>query len=117
MRGTSKRLVAALDYRYHRVMDREDALTILRENRAALLEKGVTRAALFGSTVRGEAGPRSDVDLLVDIDPAANLGVYEYVALTRFLRELFPVPVDVANRATLKPHVRPSAERDAVYAF
>jgi hypothetical protein len=28
-----------------------------------------------------------------------------------------PVPVDVANHARLKPHVRPSAEREAVYAF
>ncbi len=95
-------------------MTREEALSILGDNREVLLTRGVARAALFGSAVRGEAGPRSDVDLLVDIGPAANLGVYEYVALTRFLRELFPVSVDVANHATLKPHVRPSAERDAV---
>jgi predicted nucleotidyltransferase len=98
-------------------MNRDDALAILFENRVALRERGVVRAAVFGSTVRGDATPESDIDVLVDIDPTANIGVYEYVALTRFLSELFPERVDVANHATLKPHVRPSAERDAVYAF
>ena len=77
----------------------------------------MTRAAIFGSTVRGEAGVQSDVDVLVDLDPAANMGVYEYVSLTRFLQSVFPARVDIANHATLKPHVRPSAERDAIYAF
>ena len=98
-------------------MNRDDALAILKQNRDELRRRGVARAALFGSTVRGEAGTRSDVDVLVEIDPAANIGVYEYVAITRYLGEIFPVPVDIANRATLKAHVRPSAERDAVYAF
>lgn len=70
---------------------------------------------MFGSTVRGDAAPGSDVDVLIEIDPAANGGVY--VAITRYIGELFPGRVDVANRATLQPHVRPSAERDAVYAF
>ena len=98
-------------------MNRDDALAILSSNRVALQQRGVVRAAVFGSTVRGDATPESDVDVLVDIDPAANIGVYEYVALTRFVSELFPARVDVANHATLKPHVRPSAERDAIYAF
>jgi hypothetical protein len=98
-------------------MNRADALAILQQHRDELRRRGVARAALFGSTVRDEAGPNSDVDVLLDIDPTANLGVFEYVAITRYLGEIFPVPVDVANRATLKPHVRPSAERDAVYAF
>jgi hypothetical protein len=30
---------------------------------------------------------------------------------------LFPTPVEIANREGLKPFVRPSAERDAIYAF
>ena len=98
-------------------MNRDDALAILEQNRAELRQRGVMHAALFGSTVRGEARAGSDVDVLVEIDPAANIGVYEYVAIARYLRELFPVPVDVANGATLKSHVRPSAERDAIYAF
>lgn len=98
-------------------MKRADALAILEKHRDELRHRGVARAALFGSTVRDEASAESDVDVLLDIDPSANIGVFEYVAITRFLSEIFPVPVDVANHATLQPHVRPTVERDAIYAF
>jgi predicted nucleotidyltransferase len=98
-------------------MNRDKALAILKQNRDELRRRGVARAALFGSTVRGQARPGSDIDILVEIDPSANIGVYEYVAIQRFISDLFPERVDVANRATLQPHVRTSAERDAVYAF
>jgi predicted nucleotidyltransferase len=43
--------------------------------------------------------------------------VFGYVAITHYLADLFPSRVDVANRRSLKPHVRPGAERDALYAF
>ena len=98
-------------------MDSREAIAILNGHRAELQRRGVAHAAVFGSTARKQNRPDSDLDLLVDIDPAAELGVYQYVALTRFISGLFPVVVDVANRATLQPHVRPSAERDAIYAF
>ena len=45
------------------------------------------------------------------------VGLFEYVGMTRFLADLFPVRVDVANRSTLKPIVRPTMKRDAIYAF
>lgn len=98
-------------------MTRDDALAILRRSRPELVRRGVQRAALFGSVARNEATETSDVDVLLEFDPACDLGIYEYVALARFLGEQFPARVDVVNRATLKPHVRPSAERDALYAF
>ena len=54
---------------------------------------------------------------MVELDPAAGLGLWEYIGVIDFIEEMFPTKVDVSNRASLKPHVRPSAERDAVYAF
>ena len=98
-------------------MTAEDALAILKRVRPELVRLGVRRAALFGSTARGEATETSDIDVLLEFDPVSDMGVYEYVALTRFIGEQFPSPVDVVNRATLKPHVRPLAERDVKYAF
>jgi len=65
---------------------------------------------------RGEASAASDIDILIELQPEAPVGVWEYVAITQFLGDLFPLPVDVANLARLKPHVRPAAERGAVYA-
>lgn len=98
-------------------MTRDDALAILRRSQPELVSRGVRRAAVFGSVARNEATDTSDVDLLLELEPSTDFGVYEFVALTRFLGEQFPAPVDVVNLATLKPHVRPSAERDALYAF
>ena len=44
-------------------------------------------------------------------------GVYGYVGLCHFIEDLFPIRIDVANRAALKDRVRTRAERDAVFAF
>lgn len=98
-------------------MNREQVIATLRSHEPALRNLGVRHAALFGSVARNEATPKSDIDIMVDIDPEAPIGVYEYVGIMHYLGDLFPVPVDVANHKTLKPYVRPNAERDAVYAF
>jgi hypothetical protein len=71
---------------------------------------------LFGSVARGESKRSSDIDA-IELDPQAPVGLFEYVEITQFLADLFPVRVDVANRSTLKPLVRPTIERDAIYAF
>ena len=66
---------------------------------------------------RGEAGLKSDIDILIELDAQVPIGVFDYVAIRQFLADLFPVQVDVANRGGLKPLVRSRVERDAVYAF
>ena len=98
-------------------MDRQEILDRLRQNEHALRERGVTHAALFGSRVRGDNRPDSDIDLLIDIDPETVQDIYTYVGLKSYIAALFSEPVDVVTRAALKPYVRPLAETDAVYAF
>jgi uncharacterized protein len=98
-------------------MDRKDVITRLRENEAALRERGVRHAALFGSCARDEARPDSDVDIMIEVDPAAKIGVYEYVAIKDYITGLFDTRVDVVRRDRLKPYVGPAAVGDAIYAF
>ena len=98
-------------------MDKQDILAKLRENRAALEARGVRHAALFGSRARGEAGPDSDIDIMVEIAPDAGVDLFEYVGIVQYIEEMFPVRVNVANRRGLKPIVRPNVEREAIYAF
>jgi uncharacterized protein len=98
-------------------MNRQEILDRLRENESALRERGVVHAALFGSRARGDDRADSDIDIMVDIAPQADIGLFEYVGIKHYLEDLFAAPVDIANRAYLKPQVRPRAERDAIYAF
>ena len=98
-------------------MTREDIIACLRENEAELRARGVAHPALFGSRARGEDRTDSDTDIMIEIDPAARIGVYEYVGLKESIAGLFDGPVDVVNREGLKPYVRPSGTADAIYAF
>lgn len=98
-------------------MNREQVIAMLRAHEPELRHRGVLHAALFGSLARNEAQPASDIDILIEVAPDAPIGVFEYVGITQYLADLFPSRVDVTNRDRLKPLVRPSAERDAMYAF
>ena len=98
-------------------MDAERALATLRQNEPALRARGIAHAALFGSVARGDNRPDSDIDILVEFDPAACVTIYDYVGVKDFVAGLFAESVDVIDREALKPHLRAPSERDAIYAF
>ena len=98
-------------------MNSQEIIAKLRENETALRARGVSHAALFGSRARGDNRPDSDIDIMVEIDPAARITVFDYVGLKEYIAGLFDGPVDVVSRDNLKPYVRPAATADAIYAF
>jgi predicted nucleotidyltransferase len=73
---------------------------------------GARNVRLFGSVARGQAGPQSDVDFLVDMEPGRTL--LDLGGLLYDLRELLQRPVDVVTEKGLKDHVRPFVIKDAV---
>ncbi len=98
-------------------MSREEIIVRLRENEARLRMRGVAHAALFGSRARGDQRPESDTDIMIELDPAMRITVFDYAGLKSYIAALFDGPVDVVNRDGLKPYVRPAATADAIYAF
>jgi predicted nucleotidyltransferase len=98
-------------------MSRDEVIATLRAHEPELRGRGVVHAALFGSLARGDNRPGSDTDIMIDLDPEAPIGVWGYVGLKEYIASLFDGPVDVVNRAGLKPYVRPAALTDAIYAF
>ena len=62
---------------------------------------GVARLEVFGSFARGDAGPESDLDLLVTFEAGTQVGL-EFVALKEELALLFGRPVDLLTRASVE---------------
>ena len=71
-------------------------------------------AGLFGSTTRDKAGP--DSEIMIELDPYLPLSVYGYVGIKLFIEDLFEGPVDVVDRNSLKPYVKPNAIADLIDA-
>jgi len=89
------------------------ALDILAAHREEILRQfGVRRLALFGSTVRGEGRPDSDVDLLVDFGRPATSDLY--FGLQFYLEDLLGCPVDLVTEKALRSELRPYIEKEAV---
>jgi hypothetical protein len=73
---------------------------------------GAVNVRVFGSVARGETDSRSDVDLLVDLEPGRSL--LDLARLQRKLEELLTVRVDVVSSRGLRDRVRETVLRDAL---
>ena len=98
-------------------MNAEAAVATLRRHENDLRSRGVVHAAVFGSVARGENRPDSDLDILVEFERGAEGSIYDYMRFKEYVAGLFDGPVDVIDRAALKPHLRAPVARDALYAF
>jgi len=77
---------------------------VLRQHLPLLEERyGVASLGLFGSYVRHEAGPQSDLDLLVRFHRTP--GLIQYVELENYLSDLLGVRVDLVMADALKPNI------------
>ncbi len=77
----------------------------------------VMRAWLFGSVVRGEAVPTSDVDVLVELDDNAKVGLVEFIRIKQGLERLLERPVDIVSTNGLSPYIKPHIDNEKALVY
>lgn len=84
---------------------REDILRVAAQH-------GARSVRLFGSVARGQAGPESDVDILVELQPGRSL--LDLGALLVDLEDLLGCKVDVITPGGLRPRIRERVLKEAI---
>src|SRR5258708_10707505 len=73
----------------------------------------VRELSLFGSVARGETSPDSDIDMLVEFLPEAEIDLVDYAGLMLKLSHLLGRKVDLVSKSGLKPLIRASVLEEA----
>jgi predicted nucleotidyltransferase len=97
-------------------MKREQALVMLRNNQDVMRRFSVKSLYLFGSVARGESKEGSDVDILVEYEPGARVGLFQFVRLRRELSNILGCEVDLATPDSLHKELRDDILKEAVHA-
>lgn len=91
----------------------DNLITIHRDDILAIAARyGAVNVRVFGSVARGEAGPDSDVDILVDLTRKWSL--FDHIGLKQDLEDLLGRKVDVVVAADLRDIIREHALGEAV---
>jgi predicted nucleotidyltransferase len=98
-------------------MNRDVAIAALAARADALRAQGAASAYLFGSTIRDEARPDSDLDIFIDIAPGRRFSLFDLLRIQHFLEDELGREVDLTTRDSLHPLLRAEIERDAVQVF
>jgi uncharacterized protein len=88
----------------------------LRGNEAELRAAGIKRLWIVGSVARAESTLDSDIDISVEIDPHAHLGL-RFFGLEERLSSLLGRTVQLLPEPVENPQIRASIERDRVVVF
>ncbi len=87
----------------------------LLKNKHKLQESGITEIGIFGSYVRGEETPNSDVDILIELKRPAKLDLFDLITIEQDLAEELNTPVDLVLKSSLKPIIDQSVLSEVQY--
>ena len=87
-----------------RELTSEEILKVLKKNRDLLKRYRVKRIGLFGSHIRNEASPESDIDFIVDFEEKT---FDNYIELSFALDNLFDKKIDLLTEKGISPYILP----------
>ena len=89
---------------------------ILKDQREQILRitasHGAQNVRVLGSLARGEAGPDSDIDILVELNHDRSL--LDIIAIKQDLEDLMGCDVDVVTEAAISPYIREQVLKEAI---
>jgi uncharacterized protein len=97
-----------------------DTYAEIRRKAIPLLKPYINRLAVFGSTVRGEATSKSDLDLLIRLKPSGKrprLGLFKLMEIEETLAKKLGRAVDLVTEDSLSPYIRPYVEKEEVIIY
>jgi uncharacterized protein len=98
----------------NKVLHKDSILKALSANKQQLALYGVNRIGLFGSYVRNEMTPNSDIDLLVDIQKDKKT-FGDFLSLNYFLEDLFGKKIELVTLQSLSPYIGPHILKTVEY--
>ena len=97
-------------------MNKSEVIKKLASFEDELKKFSVKDLYLFGSYAREEAGKQSDLDILVEFEAGAQIGLFEVSRLRRQLSELLGKEVDLVTPDAIRPEMKDQILREAVHA-
>ena len=97
-----------------------DKYAEIRRKAVPILKPYINRLAVFGSTARGEAHSKSDLDLLISLKPSGQrpkLGLFKLIEIEEALKEKLGREIDLVTEDSLSPYIRPYVEREKVVIY
>ena len=98
-------------------MTREEIIATIRNNAAALKAEGVTKLAIFGSRVRGDNRPDSDIDVLVEVEPDASFSLLNLIGVEHIIGDATGLPAQATMRRSIPPRFAERIADDIVEVF
>ena len=88
---------------------------VLSQKKPRLAQAGIKEIGVFGSYVRGEQRPDSDLDVLIDIERPAKIDLLELIDLEQELSADLGVSVDLVLKPALRPSLSKQVLSEVVY--
>jgi len=94
----------------------DEIVRILKADKEELKKRyGVKEIGVFGSYVREEAGRESDLDILVEFDTDADMGLLKFINMENHLSDILSVKVDPVMKSALKPIIGKHILEEVIY--
>ena len=97
-----------------------DKYAEIRRKAVPILKPYINRLAVFGSTVRGESTPKSDLDLLIRLKPSGKrpkLGLFKLMEIEKDLEQKLGCEIDLVTEDSLSPYIRSYVDKEKVIIY